>query len=99
MKKKIIKENLAEEKLRVIDIIRDNAALTLTVAGFVWVIYSMVILPIKTLEFQVGNILNNHIKTIQDEQVTASAERKAQSLILQQINESIIRLQEQLKER
>lgn len=92
-----MKENKAEEKLRVIDIIKENATMVLTIGGFMWIIYSFIILPITQLQYQVGNIINNHLKTIQDEQVSASQERKVQGIIINTLNENIVRLQEQLK--
>jgi hypothetical protein len=87
-----MRENLAKEKLRIVDIIKENATTALVIGGFVWTLYATVILPIKNLEYQVGDIINNHIKTIQDESVTATAERKAQSEKLDKLSGEIIKL-------
>jgi hypothetical protein len=82
----------AAEKLRVIDILKENATSVLVIGGIVWTLYSTVILPIKNLEYQVGDIINNHIKTIQDEQVIATTERKEQSDKMDKLSGEIIRL-------
>lgn len=83
----------AKEKLRIIDVIKENAALAVTIGGFIWVLISMVILPIKQLEYQVGDIINNHLKTIQDEYTVASQERKEQGEMIKELTAQVIRLQ------
>lgn len=88
-----MKENKAEEKLRVIDIIKENAALVFSVGGFVWIIFQFVIVPINQLQYQMGDILNNHIKTIQDNLIIATAEREAEAKQINALSEQIIRLQ------
>jgi hypothetical protein len=88
-----MKENKAEEKLRIIDVIKENSAAVIAIGGFIWIVYSAIVLPIKALEYQVGDIIGNHLKTIQDEQVTATAERKAQTEMLMDISSKLIRLE------
>jgi hypothetical protein len=84
--------NNSSEKLRVIDILKENSTMVIAIGGFVWVIYSTIIIPIKTLEYQTGDIIGNHLKTIQDEQVTATAERKSQTDKLDKLSSDLIRL-------
>ena len=91
-------ENKAEEKLRVITIIKENSAMFIAIGGFIWIIYSMVIMPIKALEFQVSDIIGNHLKTIQDEQVEATAERKAQMVILNDTSARLIKIETLLEQ-
>lgn len=88
----MVKENLAKEKLRVMDIIKENAGLVISVGGFVWLIFQFVIIPIKSMEFNMNDILNNHLKTIQTEMTTATAEREEQSKQIQMLSEQIVRL-------
>jgi hypothetical protein len=87
-----MKENVAKEKLRVIDIIRENAALIVSVGGFVWLIFQFLIIPVREMQFQMSDVLNNHIKTIQDQMVIATAEREMQSKQLALLSEQIVRL-------
>ena len=87
-----MRENKAAEKLRIIDVIKENAALVLSVGGFVWVIFQFLIIPINALTYQVGDILNNHLKTIQDEQIVATQERKEESERIKDLSEQIVRL-------
>lgn len=87
-----MKENKAAEKLRIIDTIKENAALVLSVGGFVWMIFQFVIVPLNNLQYQVGDILNNHLKTIQDETTEAKTERQLQREQLQAVSEQIVRL-------
>lgn len=88
-----MKEQIAKEKLRIIDVIKENAGMVITIGGIIWAIYSLIILPIKQLEYQTGDIINNHLKTIQDEQIQASAERKEQGVKILELNNQIIKLQ------
>lgn len=88
---------VAKEKLRVIDIIKENSAMVVAIGGFVWLIYSAIIIPLKELEYSVSDILNNHLKSIQDEQISATTERKEQRELIMNLNESVIRLEEQIK--
>jgi hypothetical protein len=88
-----MKEQVAKEKLRIIDVIKENAGMVITIGGIIWAIYSLVILPIKQLEYQVGDIINNHLKTIQDEYIVASQERKEQGEMIRELNNQIVRLQ------
>jgi hypothetical protein len=88
-----MKETTASEKLRVIDIIRENAGLVITVGGFVWLIFQFLIIPIYKLQFDVGNILDNHLATIQTELTEAKAERDIQGKQLTALSEQIVRLQ------
>lgn len=85
-------ENKALEKFRIQNVLKENATSVLAIGGFIWLIYSMVILPIKELEYNVGDIIGNHLKTIQDEQIIATAERKAQSDKLDNLSGDIIKL-------
>ena len=87
-----MKENIAEEKLRIIDILKENTSLVITIVGITWILFQFVIIPIQEMKFQVDNILDNHIKTIQDEMIIATAERKAQTQQMQQLSEQIVRL-------
>jgi hypothetical protein len=88
-----VKENIAKEKLRVMDIIKENASLVITIGGFCWIVIQFVILPIREMQFQMNDVLNNHLKTIQDEMIIATEERKQQSASLQNLSEQIVRLQ------
>jgi F0F1-type ATP synthase membrane subunit b/b' len=88
-----MEENVAKEKLRVIDIIKENAALVISVAGFVWLVFQFLIMPVAKLQYDVGNILNNHLETIQNELTEAKTERKAQGLLLNELTSQIIKLQ------
>ena len=90
---KQIKENIAEEKLRVLDIIKDNAMTFIFITSIVWSMVSFVIIPIKQLEYSVDAILNNHLKTIQDEQVRATVERKEQKELMIDIQKELVKLQ------
>jgi hypothetical protein len=94
---KTMRKTDAAEKLRVIDILKENATMVIAIGGFVWMIYSFVLLPLKNMEFQMSDVLNNHLKTIQDEQIAASTERKEQRELLNIMNENLVRLQEQVK--
>ena len=85
-------ENKASEKLRIDKVIKENATAVLSIGGFVWLIYSMVIMPIQQLKYDVGNIINNHLETIQNEQTIATAERKAQSEQLNNLTNELVRL-------
>lgn len=84
--------NQASEKLRVIDILKENSTMVVAIGGFVWIIYSTIIIPIEHLKYQTGDIINNHLKTIQDEQITATAERKEQTAKMDKISGELIRL-------
>ena len=72
-----MKEIQAEEKLRVVDIIKENAVSFITIGGLVWVLFSYVILPIQKMQFQISNILDNHLATIETEIIEAKTEREA----------------------
>lgn len=87
------KENIAKEKLRIIDTLKENATLVISVGGFVWLIFQFVIIPLNNLQYQVGDIINNHIKTIQDSEVEAKTEREIQGRQLTALSEQIVRLQ------
>ena len=84
--------NNASEKLRVIDILKENSTMVLAIGGFVWIIYSTIIMPIAQLQYQTGDIINNHIKTIQDEMISATTERKIQTDKLDKLNSDLIRI-------
>lgn len=92
-----MKENRAEEKLRVIDTIRENASLVIAIGGFTWLIFQFLIIPIYKLQFQVSNILDNHLATIQTEMTEAKTERQLQREQLTALSEQIIKLATQLE--
>ena len=69
----------AAEKLRVLDILKEYGAGILAIGSFMFMIFSYVILPIKNLDYQVTDIIGNHLKTIEDEQITATEERRQQT--------------------
>jgi hypothetical protein len=80
------------EKLRVIDIIKENAGMVISIGGFVWLIFQFLIIPVMKLEYDVGDILNNHLKTIQDQMTIATTERDAQGKQLTALSEQMVRL-------
>jgi hypothetical protein len=88
-----MKENKAEEKLRVVDIIKENTGLVISIGGFIWLMFQFVILPIYKLQYDVANILGNHLATIQTQLTEAKSEREAQGKLLISLSEQIIRLQ------
>jgi len=94
-----MKENIAREKLRVIDTIKENAALVVSVGGFVFLIFQFVIMPVAKLQYDIANILDNHLATIQTELTEAKTERKIQGDLLVQLSEQIIKLQVELEEK
>lgn len=87
-----MKENVAKEKLRIIDTLKENTSLVITIVGAVWVVFQFVIIPIQQMKFQVDNILDNHLKTIQDQMTIATTERTEQGKQLQALSEQIVRL-------
>ena len=87
-----MKEQIAREKLTIIDTIKENASMVLSIGGFVYLIFQFVIMPVAKLQYQVGNILDNHLATIQTELTAAKAERDAQGKQLTALSEQIIRL-------
>ena len=87
-----MKERVAEEKLRVIDIIKENAGAVISIGGFVYLIFQFLIMPVYKLQFQVANILDNHLATIQTELTVATAERKAQTEQLNVLQAQVIKL-------
>lgn len=88
-----MKEPLAQEKLRIIDTIRENAGLVLGVGGFVWLIFQFLIIPMVRVQDAITNILDNHLATIQTELTEAKAERDLQGNQLRVLSEQIVRLQ------
>jgi len=88
-----MKQENAKEKLRVIDIIKENANLVISIGGFVYLLFQFIILPVAKLQYQVTNILDNHLATIQIELTEAKAEREAQGKQLTILSEQIVRLQ------
>ena len=92
-----MKEQQAEEKLRIIDTIKENAGLVITIGGFVWLMFSFIIIPIYKVQYDVANILDNHLATIQTELTEAKAERKAQGVVLENLTANVIRLQATLE--
>lgn len=88
-----MKENIAKEKLRMIDIIRENAGMVVSIGGFVYLMFQFIILPIYQLQFKVNNILDNHLATIQTELTEAKTERDIQGKQLTALSEQLVRLQ------
>jgi hypothetical protein len=91
-------EQIAKEKLRIVDVVKENAGMVITIVGLVWVLIQLIVLPIKALEYSTSDIINNHLKTIQDEQVIATEERKNQSEKLTELSNQIVRLQTLIEE-
>lgn len=87
-----MKENIAKEKLRIIDTLKENTSLVITIIGVVWIVFQFVIIPIQEMRFQINNILDNHLKTIQDQMTAATTERELQGKQLQALSEQIVRL-------
>jgi len=92
-----MRENKAEEKLRILETIKENAGAVISIGGFVYLVFQFIILPIYQLQFDVGNILDNHLATIQTELTEAKAERDLQGKQLTALSEQIIRLSTQLE--
>lgn len=88
-----MKENIAKEKLRMIDIIRENAGMVVSIGGFVYLMFQFIILPIYQLQFKVNNILDNHLATIQTELTEAKTERDIQGKQLTALSEQLVRLE------
>lgn len=88
-----MKENIAKEKLRMIDIIRENAGMVVSIGGFVYLMFQFIILPIYQLQFKVSNILDNHLATIQTELTEAKTERDIQGKQLTALSEQLVRLE------
>lgn len=85
-------ENEAKETLKIMDIFKNSIVQIISIIVIIWSVFSLMILPIKQLEYSVGTILNNHLKTIQDEQITSNAEIKLQGEQLDQIQNQITEL-------
>ena len=92
-----MRENLAKEKLRVTDIIKENAGMIITIGGFIFLMFQFVLLPIQETRFKIDNILDNHLSTIQTEMTEAKIERQAQTAQLNTLSEQIVRLSTQLE--
>lgn len=88
-----MEENKAEEKLRIIETIKENVGMIISIGGFMWLIFQFVIIPMNRLQYQIENILDNHLATIQTELTEAKAERDMQGKQLTALSEQIIRLQ------
>ena len=88
-----MKAPIAQEKLRIIDTIKENAGMVLTIGAAVYTIFQFLILPIYSLTFKVDNILDNHLATIQTELTEAKTERDLQGKQLTALSEQIVRLQ------
>lgn len=86
-------QNKAEEKLRIIDTIKENASMIIIIVGVIWAIVQTIIIPLKSLEFGQNDILNNHLKTIQDEMIVATQERKVQGEKIDALNSQLVRLE------
>ena len=82
----------AEEKLRILDTIRENAGMVITIGGFIWLIFSFIIIPLYKVQYDIANILDNHLATIQSELTTATAERKTQTEQLNSLSAQVIKL-------
>ena len=94
-----MRENLAKEKLRVTDIIKENAGMVITIGGFIFLMFQFVLLPIQETKFKIDNILDNHLSTIQQEMTEAKSERHAQTTQLNALSEQLIRLSTQLEKK
>ena len=88
-----MQENKAEEKFRIIDTIKENVGMVISIGGFMWLIFQFVIIPMNRLQYQIENILDNHLATIQTELTEAKIERDLQGKQLTTLSEQIIRLQ------
>jgi hypothetical protein len=88
-----MKESQAREKLRIMDTIKENAGAVISIGGFVWLVFQFLVIPVYKLQFQMQNILDNHLATIQTELTTATAEREEQGKQLTALSEQIVRLQ------
>ena len=88
-----MKEPLAQEKLRIIDTIKENAGLVLSVGGFIYLLFQFLVIPMVRLQDAVTNILDNHLATIQVELTEAKTERDLQGKQLTALSEQIVRLQ------
>jgi hypothetical protein len=88
-----MKEDYAKEKLRIIDTLKENVGMIISVGGFMWLIFQFVIIPMNQMSFQIENILDNHLATIQTELTEAKTERDFQGKQLTNLSEQIIRLQ------
>ena len=86
-------QNKAAEKLRIVDVIKENTGLVLSIGGFIWLVFQFLILPMQEMRFQINNILDNHLATIQTELTSAKSERDKQGKQLITLSEQIIRLQ------
>jgi hypothetical protein len=86
-------ENKAEEKLRISSALKENATSIIVIAGIMFSIYQTIVLPIKQLEFGYNDTVNNHLKTVQDEQVRLSNEIKIQGESIQSLAASTVRLE------
>lgn len=89
----MVKENIAKEKLRIMDTIKENAGVVLSVGGFTWLIFQFLIIPMVRLQDAVTNILDNHLATIQIELTEAKTQRDLQGKQLTALSEQIVRLQ------
>ena len=87
------KENIAEEQNRVNKYFKENFLTIIFICGITWTLIQMVIIPIKQLEWEVSNDMNNHFKTIQDNEIIATQERKEESNKIDNLTAQVIRLQ------
>ena len=83
----------AEEKLRVLDIIKENVGAIISIGGFIYLLFQFVILPVYKVQYDITNILDNHLATIQTELTEAKAERELQGKQLTVLSEQLVRLQ------
>ena len=88
-----MQENRAEEKLRIVDTIKENVGMIISIGGFMWLIFQFVIIPMNRMQYQIENILDNHLATIQAELTEAKVERDFQGKQLTTLSEQIIKLQ------
>lgn len=86
-------ENRAEEKLRIVETLKENAGMILSIGGFMWMIFQFVIIPMNKMQYQINNVLDNHLATIQTELTEAKIERDFQGKQLTTLSEQIVRLQ------
>lgn len=90
-------ENKAEEKLTIIETLKENIGVVISIGGFVYLIFQFLIMPVAKLQYQVGNILDNHLATIQTELIEAKTERDMQGKQLNALSEQIVRLSTQIE--
>lgn len=88
-----MQEHEAKEKLTIIATLKENIGVVISIGGFIYLIFQFLIMPVAKLQYQVGNILDNHLATIQTELTEAKTERDIQGKQLNALSEQIVKLQ------